>query len=181
MILHSGTVIGSDGFGYVFHQGEHVKVPQVGRVVVEHDVEIGANSAVDRATLGETRIGAGTKIDNQVQIGHNCLIGRGAIICGAVGIAGSSSIGDFAVLAGQVGVSDHVTVGARAILGGKAGVITDIPEGKFYSGMPAIPHREAMRQTAALQKLPETLRELKALKDQVAALRSRIIPDDVQE
>jgi UDP-3-O-[3-hydroxymyristoyl] glucosamine N-acyltransferase len=168
--LHSGAVIGADGFGYVLHQGEHVKVPQVGRVVIGSDVEIGAGTTVDRATLGDTVIGDGAKIDNQVQIGHNCRIGRGVIICGSVGISGSCTIGDYAVLAGQAGVSDHITIGARAIIGGKAGVTRDVPEGKFYSGMPAGPHRDAMRQAGALQKLPDLLKDLDALRKQVELL-----------
>lgn len=168
--LHSGSVIGADGFGYVLHQGEHVKVPQVGRVVIGSDVEIGAGTTVDRATLGDTVIGDGTKIDNQVQVGHNCRIGRGVIICGSVGISGSCTIGDYAVLAGQAGVSDHITIGARAIIGGKAGVTRDVPEGKFYSGMPAGPHRDAMRQVGALQKLPDLLKDIHALREHVELL-----------
>lgn len=176
VILHSGAVIGADGFGYVFHQGEHVKVPQAGRVIIGDDVEIGACSTVDRATLGDTVIGPGTKIDNQVQVGHNCRIGRGVIICGAAGISGSCTIGDYAVLAGMAGVSDHITIGARAVIGGKAGVTRDVPEGKFYSGMPAQPHRDAMRQAGALQKLPDTIREIQELRKQIESLKSELEP-----
>ena len=171
VILHSGVVIGADGFGYVpDDKGRQVKMPQVGRVVIEDDVEIGANSAVDRATLGETRIGAGTKIDNLVQVGHNCRIGRGVIICGSVGISGSVTIGHGAVLAGQAGISDHVTIGERAIIGGKAGVIDNVPPGKFYSGMPAVPHRSNMAALSKLQRLPELFDDMKQLNERIEEL-----------
>lgn len=155
VILHSGVVIGADGFGYVPQDGVHVKIPQVGRVVIEDDVEIGANSCVDRATIGETRIGKGTKIDNLVQIGHNCKIGCGVIICGSVGISGTCTVGDGAVIAGQVGVADHVTIGARAIVGGKSAVMNNVPDGKFYSGIPAAPHRETMKAYSLIARLQE--------------------------
>src|SRR5439155_3875 len=124
VILHSGAVVGSDGFGYAVSAGEHVKIPHIGRVVIEDDVEIGANTTIDRATLGETRIGAGTKIDNLVQVAHNVTVGRGVVIVAQCGIAGSVIIGDGAVLAGQIGVKDHVHIGARAPIVAKSAVTT---------------------------------------------------------
>lgn len=163
VILHSGVVIGADGFGYVWDGERHRKVPQAGRVVVEDEVEIGANSAVDRATLGITKIGRGTKIDNLVQVGHNVQVGEHCIICGCVGISGSAEIGNRAVLGGQVGVSDHVKIGDGAILGGKSGVTDDVPAGAFYSGFPARPHRETMKTLSALKKLPNIIEKLKSL------------------
>jgi len=173
VVLHSGAVIGADGFGYMPQGAEHIKIPQTGIVVIEDDVEIGANSAVDRATIGETRIGGGTKIDNLVQVGHNCKIGKGVILCGHVGISGSCEIGDNAVLAGQAGVSDHIKIGPRAILGGRAGVISEIPEGKFYSGMPARPHRETMKLYSALNRLPQLEEELQKLREEIEELKKR--------
>ncbi|MEW5946153.1 MAG: UDP-3-O-(3-hydroxymyristoyl)glucosamine N-acyltransferase [bacterium] len=163
VILHCGAVIGADGFGYAKDGERHSKIPQVGNVIIGNDVEIGAHSAVDRATLGATIIGDGTKIDNHVQIGHNVKIGKNCILCGQVGVAGSCEIGDGAVLAGQAGISDHVKIGARAIIGGQAGVISDVPDGAFYSGYPAAPHREAMRLLAALKRLPDIEKKLEAL------------------
>lgn len=173
VILHSGAVIGADGFGYMQQDGEHVKMPQVGRVVIEDDVEIGANSCVDRATIGETRIGAGTKIDNLVQIGHNCRIGRGVIICGGAGISGSCDVGDGAVLAGQAGVADHVTIGARAIIGGKSAVMNNVPAGKFYSGIPAAPHRETMKAYSLIARLQEFSARVSAISEDLEDLKKK--------
>lgn len=160
VILHSGVVIGADGFGFVEEGGRRTKVPQVGRVIVEDDVEIGANSAVDRATMGETRIGRGTKIDNLVQVGHNVHIGEDCVLCGEVGISGSCRIGSRVILGGQAGVSDHIKIGDNVLIGGKTGVIADIPSGVFYSGFPARPHRENMKMHALLKKLPEIISRL---------------------
>ncbi len=162
--LHSGVVIGADGFGYVRDErGSHYKVPQAGRVVIEDDVEIGANSAVDRATLGETRVGRGAKIDNLVQIGHNTVIGARCIICGSSGLSGSVNVGADTIMGGQAGVSDHVNIGSGAIIGGKAGVISDVPDGKFYSGFPARPHRDNIKMIAAAEKLPELIKKVEEL------------------
>ena len=161
--VHAGARLGSDGFGYVFRGGRHDKIPHVGRCVVESDVEIGANTTVDRGSIDDTVIGAGTKIDNLVHIAHNVRIGRLCLIMAQVGIAGSVHVGDGAILAGQVGISGHHTIGAGARLAAQAGVFGDIPAGETWSGYPARPHREALRAQAALFKLPSLLRGLERL------------------
>jgi UDP-3-O-[3-hydroxymyristoyl] glucosamine N-acyltransferase len=153
VIIHAGAVIGSDGFGYAEDGPRRVKIPHVGMVVIDDDVEIGANTTIDRATIGETRIGAGTKIDNLVQIGHNVRVGRNVVIVAQTGISGSVTIGDGAVLAGQVGVADHVAIGAGAQVLGRSMVTKDIPPGTVVSGTPARTHREEMKQQAALRRL----------------------------
>jgi len=163
VILHAGAVIGADGFGYAEDGGRRVKIPHVGRVVVEDDVEIGANSAVDRATLGETRIGAGSKIDNLVQIAHNVTIGRDVVIAGKSGISGSSTIGAGATLGGEAGTVDHVTVGAGAVLMARATAYTDVPPGAVMSGTPAHDHREELKVLALLRRLPEIVDRLEVL------------------
>jgi UDP-3-O-[3-hydroxymyristoyl] glucosamine N-acyltransferase len=163
VILHAGAVIGADGFGYAEDRGRRVKIPHVGRVVIEDDVEIGANAAVDRATLGETRIGDGSKIDNLVQVAHNVTIGRDVVIAGQVGISGSVTIGDGAMLAGQVGIVDHVTIGAGAVLMARAVAQADIPPGAVVSGFPAVNHRDDLRVTAVLRRLPEFVERLRAV------------------
>jgi UDP-3-O-[3-hydroxymyristoyl] glucosamine N-acyltransferase len=173
VIVHPGSVLGADGFGYVFEGQAHRKIPQVGRVVVEDDVEIGANVAVDRATLGETVIGRGTKIDNLVQIGHNTVIGADAIIVGQVGIAGSCRIGRGVVLAGQAGIADHVAVGDGARIGSQAGVHRNVPAGAAMIGTPAMPADPGLRALAAIGRLPELLRDMRALGRRVAALEGR--------
>ncbi len=167
--VHAGAAIGADGFGYTPVDGRHEKMPQIGHVVIEDDVEIGANSCIDRATVTATRIGRGTKIDNLVHIAHNCKIGRNCLICGQVGISGSTVVGDRVIMAGQVGVNDHIEIGSGAVLGGQAGVISDVPEGQFYSGYPARPHAQAMRVYAALRRLPtleKRIRQLEKLLEQ---------------
>ena len=174
VIVHPGSVLGADGFGYVFDGREHRKIPQVGRVVVEDDVEIGANVAVDRATLGETVIGRGTKIDNLVQIGHNTEVGAGSIIVAQVGIAGSCRIGRGVVLAGQVGIADHVTVGDGAQIGSQAGVHRDVPPGAGMIGTPAMQGEAGLRALAAIGRLPELLRDMRALGRRVDALERRL-------
>lgn len=163
VILHSGGVIGSDGFGYAAAAGRQVKIPHVGRVVIEDDVEIGANTAVDRATLGETRIGAGTKIDNVVQVGHNVTIGRNVVIVALSGISGSVEIGDGAVLAGRVGVVDHVKIGAGAMVLAGAAVRKDVAPGEVVWGVPARLHRDELAIQASLGRLPDLLKRVTAL------------------
>ncbi len=159
-IIHSGVVIGADGFGFVEEGAAKVKMPQVGNVVIGDRVEIGANTTIDRATLGSTFIASGTKLDNQVQIGHNVKTGENCIICGQAGIAGSSTIGDNVTIAGQAGIGDHLSVGSWTFITGKAGVMTDVPPKVIYSGFPAAPHRETMRIFSALRKLPALIREI---------------------
>lgn len=158
--VHSGTRIGSDGFGYVFANGAHQKLPHVGRCVIGHDVEIGANCAIDRGSIDDTVIGAGTKLDNLVHVAHNVRIGRLCLLTAQVGIAGSVRVGDGVVMAGQSGVSGHVTIGDRVTLSAKTGVISDIPSGETWGGYPARPHRDQMRSYAALAKLPEWMKRV---------------------
>ncbi|MEP7001364.1 MAG: UDP-3-O-(3-hydroxymyristoyl)glucosamine N-acyltransferase, partial [bacterium] len=161
--VHAGVRLGSDGFGYVYRNGVHEKIPHVGRCIVESDVEIGANTTIDRGSIDDTVIGAGTKIDNLVQVAHNVRIGRLCLIMSQVGIAGSVHVEDGAILAGQVGVSGHHTIGKGARLAAQAGVFGDIPAGETWSGYPARPHREALRAQAALFKLPSLIRALERL------------------
>lgn len=165
VIIHAGARIGSDGFGYVQRDGAHLKIPHVGRCVIEDDVEIGANSTIDRGSIDDTVVGAGTKIDNLVQVAHNVRIGKLCLIMAQVGIAGSVRVEDGAMLLGQVGVSGHHTVGAGARLAAQAGVFGDIPAGETWSGYPARPHKEALRAQAALFKLPSLLRRIERLLD----------------
>lgn len=152
VILHGGCQIGQDGFRYRMTAQGHVKVPQLGRVIIQDGVEIGANTAIDRGGLGDTVIGEGTKIDNLVHIGHNCIIGRHCVIAGQCGFAGSVVLGDGVVLGGQVGVADHLTIGESTMIGGKSGVVCNIPPGERWLGFPAMPGREFLRATAALRK-----------------------------
>jgi UDP-3-O-[3-hydroxymyristoyl] glucosamine N-acyltransferase len=172
-ILHPGAVIGSDGFGYVREGSRHRKIPQVGIARLEDDVEVGANSCVDRATLGETVVGRGTKIDNLVQIGHNVVVGEDSILCGQVGLAGSARLGRGVTLAGQVGVGDHLTVGDGAIATGQAGITASVPAGATVSGMPAVPHREFLRKVALAGRLPDVLRRVLALEERLARIEGR--------
>jgi UDP-3-O-[3-hydroxymyristoyl] glucosamine N-acyltransferase len=160
--LHAGVRLAIDGFGYASGPEGPVKIPQVGRCVIEDDVEIGANSTVDRGSLGDTTIGAGTRIDNLVHIGHNCRIGRNCFIVAQVGIAGSSVVEDGVRLAGQVGLAGHLTVGAGAAVGAQSGVMTDIPAGEVWSGYPARPHRMWLRSTSMFYKLPELVKRMGA-------------------
>jgi UDP-3-O-[3-hydroxymyristoyl] glucosamine N-acyltransferase len=163
VIVHAGARVGSDGFGYVFRDGAHDKIPHVGRCVIEHDVEIGANTTIDRGSIDDTVVGAGTKIDNLVHIAHNVRIGRLCLIMAQVGIAGSVHVGDGVVLAGQVGLSGHLTVGDRARLGAQAGVFGDIPAGETWSGYPARPHRQSLRASAALLRLADIIKKLERI------------------
>ena len=167
--LHAGVVIGADGFGYVFHQEQHMKVPQIGNVIIQDDVEIGANSAVDRAALGSTLVGKGTKIDNLVQVGHNVILGEHNILCGQVGVAGSVKVGNNVTMAGQVGVAGHLTIGNKATLGAQSGVMHDVPDGETWLYSPAQPDRQVKRMLIAMQRLPELLRRVSALEKQSAS------------
>lgn len=153
VIIHSGARIGQDGFGYIIGGDGHRKVPQLGRVLVGDDVEIGANTTIDRGALGDTEIGSGTKIDNLVQIGHNVRLGRGCIVVAQVGISGSTSIGDFVMIAGQAGLSGHLSVGHGARIGAQSGVMRDIAPGDTVFGYPAMPRKQYMRQVALLARL----------------------------
>jgi UDP-3-O-[3-hydroxymyristoyl] glucosamine N-acyltransferase len=174
VIVHAGAVIGSDGFGYAFDGSAHRKIPQVGTVVIEDDVEIGANSNVDRSTTGETRIGAGTKLDNLVQVGHNVRIGRNCLIAALVGIAGSCEIEDGVVLGGMVGLKDHVRIGRGATVAARSGVWGDVPPGTLVSGHPARPHREQLRAQAAAARLGETTARVRELERRLEEVEARL-------
>ena len=168
--IHAGTVVGSDGYGYVFDQGAHRKIPQVGNVIIHDDVEIGANVTIDCGALGSSVIGKGTKIDNLVQIGHNVVIGEHCIIIAQNGIAGSTQVGNYVTMAGQVGLAGHLKIGDRVTIGAKAGVMNDIPAGATYVGIPATPERQQLLILAALQKLPELKKQLRTLQHTVTQL-----------
>lgn len=174
VIIHAGAVIGSDGFGYVTVNGTHRKVPHIGTVLIEDNVEIGANVTVDRGVCGATRIGRGTKIDNLVQIGHNVEIGEDCLVVAMSGIAGSARIGNRVTLAGQSGVAGHLTVGDGCVVAARGVVARDLAPNSFVSGFPARPHRENMRVIAATHKLPEALESLAALKRQLTQLQERL-------
>ena len=166
VILHSGVVIGADGFGYEFKDGRHRKVRQAGLVQIDNDVEIGAGTTVDRARFGRTWIGEGTKIDNLVQIGHNVVIGKHCIIVACCAIAGSARLGDYVVMAAQGGVAGHVSVGSGVTLGGRIGVTKDIPAGReVYLGFPALPVLEEKRRLAGINRLPKLTARVKALEE----------------
>lgn len=172
--IHAGTVIGSDGFGYDTVDGKHQKVPQIGRVVIEDDVEIGSNVSIDRATVGITLIKNGTKIDNLVQVAHNCQIGADNLLCGQVGIAGSTKTGDRVVFAGRAGLVGHIKVGDDAVVAANSMVISSLAPHSFVSGSPARPHAEDMRIQAAAGRLPELLKEFRDLQKRVAELEARV-------
>ncbi len=165
--LQPGVIIGSDGFGYEFTQGRHVKIPQVGQVVIGDDVEIGANSTIDRARFSRTDVGEGTKIDNLVQVAHNVTIGKHCLLCAQVGIAGSTTLGDYVVLGGQAGVGGHVTLGKGAKVGGGAAVTSDLAPGSFVNGSPAIPYLLERRIAVLQQRLPDLFKRVAALEEQV--------------
>ena len=165
VILQPGAVIGSDGYGYEFHDGRHVKIDQVGIVEIGDDVEIGANTTIDRARFGKTLIGEGSKIDNLVQIGHNCVLGKHCLIISQTGISGSSQLGDYVTAAGQVGIAGHVTIGSKAVLSGRTGVTASLPGGEVYAGKPALPIREEMKLQALVRRLPKLVARVKALEE----------------
>jgi UDP-3-O-[3-hydroxymyristoyl] glucosamine N-acyltransferase len=174
VIIHGGSVIGSDGYGYVFDEGRHRKVLQLGNVIVHDDVEIGANAAIDRGALGSTVIGKGTKIDNLVHVAHNVTIGSHCLVMGQVGFAGSTKLGDYCVIASQSGIAGHLTLGHQARVGAKSGVMRDVPDGETVLGIPAYPDKQAKRQWIGIQKLPEMVRELRALREEVAQLKKAL-------
>jgi len=161
--IHAGTVIGSDGFGYVQDGGIHRKVPQIGNVIIGDDVEIGANVTIDRGALGPTVIGKGTKIDNLVQIAHNVEIGEGSLIISQVGISGSCKLGKYVILAGQVGLAGHLKIGNHVIVAAQSGVMHDIPDGETWLGSPAQPDKQVKRQFIAVQRLPDLLKRVAEL------------------
>ncbi len=164
VIVHANAVLGADGFGYRLQGGRHVKVPQLGHVELGDDVEVGACTTVDRGTFQATKVGEGTKIDNLVQVAHNCKLGRHNLVVSQVGIAGSSSTGDHVVIAGQVGICDHVHIGDRVLIGAKAGVTKDIAAGERVLGAPATPERDQKRILMSLERLPEMRKDLRRVK-----------------
>jgi UDP-3-O-[3-hydroxymyristoyl] glucosamine N-acyltransferase len=172
VIVHANTTIGSDGFGYLFRDGRQVKIPQVGIVVIEDDVEVGANVCIDRARSGVTRIGRGTKIDNLVQIGHNVQIGEHCVIVAQCGISGSTTLGRHVVLAGQVGIIDHLHIGDGAVVAAKSGVARDVPAGQTWRGVPARENGAMTRQLVEARRLPELARQMRELIKRVQALES---------
>ncbi|MFH1679525.1 MAG: UDP-3-O-(3-hydroxymyristoyl)glucosamine N-acyltransferase [Candidatus Eisenbacteria bacterium] len=170
VIVHSGAVIGSDGFGFTKNGPMHMKIPQIGRVVVEDDVEIGANTTIDRATVGTTRIGRGTKIDNLVQIAHNAVVGKNTIIVAQVGISGSTEVGDNVTLAGQAGIVGHIRIGDNVKVGAQAGVTKSIPPDTSVSGYPAREHSLSRKIYASITRLPDLVRKMASLERRVRAL-----------
>ncbi len=174
VILHSGVVVGSDGFGYVRDGNTHFKIPQVGGVTIEDDVEIGANSTIDRGTMGQTVIKRGVKIDNLVQVAHNVIIGQDSIIVAQVGIAGSTRIGRNVILAGQVGVADHIEIGDNVIIGAQAGVGKSIPPNQILQGSPTMPQREFLRSSVLIPRLPQIKRTVDELVKRIKVLEEKI-------
>ncbi|RUR10160.1 UDP-3-O-(3-hydroxymyristoyl)glucosamine N-acyltransferase [Legionella sp. km772] len=181
--IHASTVIGSDGFGYTFVEGQHLKVPHVGRVTIEDDVEIGANTAVDRATLGATVIGKGTKIDNLVQVAHSVKLGKNNILCGFTGVAGSTTSGDNVIFAANVGVSDHVRIDNNVVLGARTGVPPNkhLKEGTVYLGNPARPKDLAIKHELGVNRIPLMRKNIKTLMEQVTILEKKLQQHEVEK
>jgi len=179
VVLHSGCVLGADGFGFVLENGRYAKFPQIGRVCIEDDVEIGANSCVDRAALGLTWIGEGTKLDNMVHVGHNCRIGRHVVVAAQTGFSGGVVVEDYAIIGGQVGIGDKARIESAAVLGSGAGVLTSkiVRAGQVMWGTPARPLKEHLEQLANLARLPDLRRQVKELKLAVERLRERMGAD----
>jgi len=174
VVIHSGSVLGSDGFGYRWDGSRHVKIPQIGTVIIGDDVEIGSCVCIDRAKFGATKIGSGTKIDNLVQIAHNVEIGEHCIIVGQAGIAGSAKLGRGVVLGGQVAVRDHIIIGDGAMVAATSGIAEDVPPKSIVSGTPALPHRQSLREQAALRDLPDLRNRVKQLKDQLDEMQKKL-------
>lgn len=172
VIIHGGTVIGGDGYGFVWDGKQHRKMPQVGEVIIGDDVEIGANCTIDRATLGRTEIKKGTKIDDQVHIAHNCSIGENTLLVGQVGLSGSVEVGANVVIAGQTGVAGHLKIGNGAVIGGRSGVTKDIESGAKVTGYPPLPHMEWMKVQKTAEKLPEMRKLLKELSKKIEKLEA---------
>ena len=172
-IIHSSAVVGSDGFGFTTKDGIHTKVPQVGNVVLEDDVEIGAHDGIDRATTGSTVIGQGTKIDNLVHIGHNCKIGPNNLLVAQTGISGSTVVVHNVTFGGQVGTVGHIHIGANSVFAARTGIIGNMPEGVFCAGFPAQPHQEWLRMQAAMKHLPEMAKKLRAMEKKLAAYEKK--------
>jgi UDP-3-O-[3-hydroxymyristoyl] glucosamine N-acyltransferase len=168
VIIHSGTVIGSDGFGYATSEGKHHKIVQVGHVVIDDDVEIGANVTIDRATLGETRIGRGTKIDNLVQVAHNVKTGEGCILVSQVGVSGSTRLGNYVVLGGQVGIVGHIELGDGVQVGAQSGVARSVEAGKTVFGSPARDISQTMKIEVCLRKLPDYVKQIRELEKRIS-------------
>ncbi|MDX1933589.1 MAG: UDP-3-O-(3-hydroxymyristoyl)glucosamine N-acyltransferase [Capsulimonadales bacterium] len=180
-ILHSGTVLGADGFGYLTMQGKHRKIPQIGNVQVGNDVEIGANVTIDRARTGTTRVGNGTKIDNMVHIGHNCQIGEDCILVAQVGLAGGVEVGNHVIIAGQSGVKEQVKIGDRVVIGAQAGVMGDVPAGAFVSGYGPRAHKDTLKVNAALSFLPDLLRKVRDMERRLAGLEGKTVDAGPEE
>jgi UDP-3-O-[3-hydroxymyristoyl] glucosamine N-acyltransferase len=175
VIIHSGTVIGSDGYGFVQDGGCHHKIPQIGTVQIDDDVELGANNTIDRASFGKTWVQTGVKTDNQVHIAHNVVVGAHTLLVAQVGVAGSTTIGHHAILAGQAGISGHITIGNGAVIGPKTGVAHSVPDQQIVSGgMAAMPHRTWLRLQPILPNLPELFKQVKALETRVQKLEKSI-------
>jgi len=174
VIIHAGTVIGSDGYGYVFDEGRHLKVLQCGNVIIQDDVEIGANTAIDRGALGPTVIGEGTKIDNLVHVAHNVSLGRHNLIMGQCGFAGSTQLDDYCVVASQSGIADHLKLGPQAVVGAKSGVMRDVPAKVTVLGIPAQPDKQFKRQVIAVQQLPELIRRVREVERQLQELKEKM-------
>ncbi len=170
VIVHSGTVIGADGFGYVQYQGRHHKIPQLGDVIIEDDVELGANVTIDRATLGHTLVKQGTKVDNLVQIAHNVTVGEHCILVAQVGIAGSTTIGRYVMIGGQAGLADHLTIGDQVMIAAKSGVNRSIEANQIVGGILAMPREKALRIQSGIFQLPETRETVRKLEERVTAL-----------
>jgi len=174
VVIHNNVVVGCDGFGYAKdEQKSWLKIPQTGRVVIEDDVEIGAGTTIDRASVGESRIKRGTKIDNLVQIGHSCTVGEDTLLCAQVGLAGSSHIGSRVILAGQAGVAGHLTIGDDVVLTAKSATSHDVPAGKVISGIPAFDNRDWLRSTAAFRRLGEMQRKIRELEKKLEELMKK--------
>jgi UDP-3-O-[3-hydroxymyristoyl] glucosamine N-acyltransferase len=172
VIIHSGTVIGSDGYGFARDGERHIKIPQVGTVRIDDDCEIGANNTIDRATLGKTWIQSGVKTDDQVHIAHNVVVGENSLLIAQVGISGSAVIGRNVILAGQAGVAGHITVGDNVMVGGKSGVAKSIPAGQIVSGNPTMPHQTYLRTRMLIQRLPEMQQQIRTLEDRIRNLEA---------